>query len=73
MLLWLNEDFSQLVVWCHALVTCLQQGELNGTILLDLLDDATPENKDEYTVSLSNMQTFGTFSHVRLIEVLEEV
>ncbi|XP_075895105.1 adhesion G-protein coupled receptor V1 isoform X2 [Nelusetta ayraudi] len=35
------------------------EGELNSTIVLHLLDDATPENKDEYTVSLSNIQTFG--------------
>ncbi|XP_040011455.1 adhesion G-protein coupled receptor V1 [Xiphias gladius] len=33
--------------------------ELNDTIVLQLLDDATPENKDEYKVSLSNIQTFG--------------
>ncbi|XP_056276017.1 adhesion G-protein coupled receptor V1 [Pseudoliparis swirei] len=35
------------------------EGELNNTIVLQLLDDATPENKDEYKVSLSNTQTFG--------------
>ncbi|XP_075960449.1 adhesion G-protein coupled receptor V1 [Anarhichas minor] len=35
------------------------EGELNDTIVLQLLDDATPENKDEYKVSLSNIQTFG--------------
>uniref|UniRef100_A0A668RW45 Adhesion G-protein coupled receptor V1 n=1 Tax=Oreochromis aureus TaxID=47969 RepID=A0A668RW45_OREAU len=35
------------------------KGELNDTIVLQLLDDATPENKDEYRVSLSNIQTFG--------------
>ncbi|XP_056232770.1 adhesion G-protein coupled receptor V1 isoform X2 [Seriola aureovittata] len=33
--------------------------ELNDTIVLKLLDDATPEDKDEYKVSLSNIQTFG--------------
>ncbi|XP_040899032.1 adhesion G-protein coupled receptor V1 [Toxotes jaculatrix] len=33
--------------------------ELNATIVLQLLDDATPEDKDEYKVSLSNIQTFG--------------
>ncbi|XP_075324846.1 adhesion G-protein coupled receptor V1 [Odontesthes bonariensis] len=33
--------------------------ELNDTIVLQLLDDATPEDKDEYRVSLSNIQTFG--------------
>ncbi|KAG7243926.1 hypothetical protein INR49_006081 [Caranx melampygus] len=33
--------------------------ELNDTIILKLLDDATPEDKDEYKVSLSNIQTFG--------------
>ncbi|XP_059193370.1 adhesion G-protein coupled receptor V1 [Centropristis striata] len=35
------------------------EGELNDTIALQLLDDATPEDKDEYKVSLSNIQTFG--------------
>uniref|UniRef100_UPI0037E7935A adhesion G-protein coupled receptor V1 n=1 Tax=Semicossyphus pulcher TaxID=241346 RepID=UPI0037E7935A len=35
------------------------EGELNNTIVLQLLDDATPEDKDEYKVSLSNIQTFG--------------
>lgn len=63
----LNEDFRQVVICCHALVTCLFQGELNSTIVLHLLDDATPENKDEYTVSLSNIQTFGTFPHIPLM------
>ena len=38
---------------------CLLQGELNDTIVLQLLDDATPEDKYEYKVSLSNIQTFG--------------
>uniref|UniRef100_A0A3B4V3U8 Adhesion G-protein coupled receptor V1 n=1 Tax=Seriola dumerili TaxID=41447 RepID=A0A3B4V3U8_SERDU len=33
--------------------------ELNDTIVLELLDDATPEDKDEYKVSLSSIQTFG--------------
>ncbi|XP_070760191.1 adhesion G-protein coupled receptor V1 [Enoplosus armatus] len=33
--------------------------ELNDTIVLQLLDDATPEDKDEYKVSLSNIQTSG--------------
>ncbi len=41
---------------------CLLQGELNDTIVLQLLDDATPEDKDEYKVSLSNIQTFGNAS-----------
>ncbi|XP_070820196.1 adhesion G-protein coupled receptor V1 isoform X2 [Chaetodon trifascialis] len=35
------------------------EGELNDTIVLQLLDDATPEDKDEYKVLLSNIQTFG--------------
>ncbi|XP_037536594.1 adhesion G-protein coupled receptor V1 [Nematolebias whitei] len=35
------------------------EGQQNKTILLQLLDDATPENKDEYRVLLSNIQTFG--------------
>ncbi|KAI9527782.1 Adhesion G-protein coupled receptor V1 [Dissostichus eleginoides] len=35
------------------------EGELNNTIVLQLLDDATPEDKDEYKVVLSNIQTFG--------------
>ncbi|KAE8292326.1 hypothetical protein D5F01_LYC09693 [Larimichthys crocea] len=35
------------------------KGELNDTIVLQLHDDATPEDKDEYKVSLSNIKTFG--------------
>ncbi|XP_062310079.1 adhesion G-protein coupled receptor V1 [Osmerus eperlanus] len=35
------------------------QGKLNDSIVLQLLDDATPENKDEYRVVLSNIRTFG--------------
>ncbi|XP_065821533.1 adhesion G-protein coupled receptor V1 [Labrus bergylta] len=35
------------------------EGELNDTIVLQLLDDVTPEDKDEYKMSLSNIQTFG--------------
>ncbi|XP_044053980.1 adhesion G-protein coupled receptor V1 isoform X2 [Siniperca chuatsi] len=35
------------------------EGELNDTIVLQLLDDATPEDEDEYKVSLSNIHTFG--------------
>ncbi|XP_017272706.1 adhesion G-protein coupled receptor V1 [Kryptolebias marmoratus] len=35
------------------------EGQLNKTIVLQLLDDATPEDKDEYRVVLSNIQTFG--------------
>uniref|UniRef100_A0A4W6G876 Adhesion G-protein coupled receptor V1 n=1 Tax=Lates calcarifer TaxID=8187 RepID=A0A4W6G876_LATCA len=35
------------------------EGQLNDTIVLQLLNDATPEDKDEYKVSLSNIQTFG--------------
>ncbi|XP_056157733.1 adhesion G-protein coupled receptor V1 isoform X2 [Lampris incognitus] len=35
------------------------QGELNDTIVLQLLEDATPEDKDEYKVVLSNLRTFG--------------
>ncbi|XP_067377863.1 adhesion G-protein coupled receptor V1 isoform X2 [Channa argus] len=35
------------------------EGELNDAIVLQLLDDATPENNDEYKVSLFNIQTFG--------------
>lgn len=38
---------------------CPLQGELNDTIVLQLLDDVTPEDKDEYKVILSNVQTFG--------------
>lgn len=40
----------------------LLQGKLNDTIVLQLLDDATPEDKNEYKVSLSNIQTFGNKS-----------
>ncbi|KAM7391822.1 hypothetical protein PAMP_022479 [Pampus punctatissimus] len=35
------------------------EGKLNDTIDIQLLDDATPEDKDEYKVSLSNILTFG--------------
>uniref|UniRef100_A0AAV2MS74 Staphylococcus aureus surface protein A n=1 Tax=Knipowitschia caucasica TaxID=637954 RepID=A0AAV2MS74_KNICA len=35
------------------------QGQLNTTIVVDLLDDAAPENKDEYTVVLSDINTYG--------------
>ncbi|XP_070689817.1 adhesion G-protein coupled receptor V1 [Pempheris klunzingeri] len=35
------------------------EGQLNATVVLQLLDDATPEDKDEYKVSLSNIRTFG--------------
>uniref|UniRef100_A0A3Q2PRU9 Adhesion G-protein coupled receptor V1 n=1 Tax=Fundulus heteroclitus TaxID=8078 RepID=A0A3Q2PRU9_FUNHE len=35
------------------------EGQLNYTIVLQLMDDATPENQDQYRVSLSNLQTFG--------------
>uniref|UniRef100_A0A672JI01 Adhesion G-protein coupled receptor V1 n=1 Tax=Salarias fasciatus TaxID=181472 RepID=A0A672JI01_SALFA len=35
------------------------EGDLNETIALQLLDDAAPEDKDEYKISLSNIQTFG--------------
>lgn len=38
---------------------CDSQGQLNDTIHLQLLDDATPEDKDEYRVSLSDIKTFG--------------
>lgn len=38
---------------------CDSQGQLNDTIHLQLLDDATPEDKDEYRVSLSDIRTFG--------------
>lgn len=43
----------------HIIGACVSQGELNDTIVLQLLDDATPENKEQYKVSLSNIQTFG--------------
>lgn len=46
---------------------CLLQGELNDTIVLQLLDDATPENKAEYTVSLSNIQTYGIVSALCIV------
>uniref|UniRef100_A0A3B5LIK0 Adhesion G-protein coupled receptor V1 n=1 Tax=Xiphophorus couchianus TaxID=32473 RepID=A0A3B5LIK0_9TELE len=35
------------------------EGQLNGTVVLQLMDDATPENQDQYRVSLSNLRTFG--------------
>ncbi|XP_076021271.1 adhesion G-protein coupled receptor V1 [Genypterus blacodes] len=33
--------------------------ELNDSIVLQLVDGATPEDNDEYTISLSNIKTFG--------------
>lgn len=47
----------------------LLQRELNGTIALQLLEDATPEDKDEYKVSLSNVQTFGNASALSIFVV----
>ncbi|XP_034025926.1 adhesion G-protein coupled receptor V1 isoform X1 [Thalassophryne amazonica] len=35
------------------------KGQLNGTIVLELLKDATPQDKDQYKVALYNIQTFG--------------
>ncbi|MEQ2255583.1 Adhesion G-protein coupled receptor V1, partial [Ilyodon furcidens] len=35
------------------------KGQLNDTIVLQLMDDATPENQDQYRVLLSNLKTFG--------------
>ncbi|XP_061753493.1 adhesion G-protein coupled receptor V1 [Nerophis ophidion] len=35
------------------------EGELTHTLVLQLVDDVTPEDKDEYVVSLTNIQTFG--------------
>ncbi|MED6250420.1 Adhesion G-protein coupled receptor V1 [Ataeniobius toweri] len=35
------------------------KGQLNDTIVLQLMDDATPENQDQYRVILSNLKTFG--------------
>lgn len=48
---------------------CPLQGELNDTIVLQLLDDAAPEDKDEYKVSLSNIQTFGNASALSVFVV----
>lgn len=35
------------------------QRVLNDTIVLQLLDDSTPEEREEYRVILSNIQTKG--------------
>lgn len=35
------------------------QGTLNATIVLQLLEDATPEENEEYRVVLSNIHTYG--------------
>ena len=43
----------------HSMPSDPTQGKLNDTVVLQLLDDATPENKDEYRVVLSNIRTFG--------------
>lgn len=48
---------------------CPLQGELNDTIVLQLHDDATPEDKDEYKVSLSNIKTFGNASALSVFVV----
>lgn len=53
---------SQIISSNYVFGMCLLQRELNDTIVLQLLDDATPENKAEYKVSLSNMQTYGNVS-----------
>lgn len=48
------------------------QGQLNETIVLQLLEDATPEDKDEYRVLLSNIKTFGK-KHFPLIDHYKRV
>ncbi|XP_062873808.1 adhesion G-protein coupled receptor V1 [Trichomycterus rosablanca] len=35
------------------------EGMLNDSLVLQLLDDSTPEEREEYKVSLSNIQTMG--------------
>ncbi|XP_030633613.1 adhesion G-protein coupled receptor V1 [Chanos chanos] len=35
------------------------EGMLNDTVVLQLLDDSTPEEREEYTVTLSNIRTEG--------------
>lgn len=45
----------------NRLIPCDSQGQLNHTIELQLLDDATPEDKDEYKVSLGDIKTLGNF------------
>lgn len=37
------------------------QGMLNNTIVLKLLEDTTPEEREEYRVILSNIQTKGIY------------
>ncbi|XP_051923302.1 adhesion G-protein coupled receptor V1 [Hippocampus zosterae] len=37
----------------------LNEGRLNDTIVVQLLDDVTPEDRAEYNVFLTNIQTFG--------------
>lgn len=44
---------------CLMFVVCLLQGELNKTVIIELLDDATPEDQAVYKVTLSNLKTFG--------------
>ncbi len=39
----------------------LFQGMLNNTIVLRLLEDTTPEEREEYRVILSNIETKGIY------------
>ncbi|XP_036383544.1 LOW QUALITY PROTEIN: adhesion G-protein coupled receptor V1 [Megalops cyprinoides] len=40
-------------------VLFFSEGSLNDTVVLQLLDDAAPEDKEEYRVTLSNIRTQG--------------
>ncbi len=45
----------------NVLPQLLFQGMLNNTIVLRLLEDTTPEEREEYRVILSNIQTKGIY------------
>lgn len=42
------------------------QRMLNDTIVLQLFDDGTPEDREEYRVILSNIQTKGKMLNYKL-------
>ncbi|KAF3695921.1 Monogenic audiogenic seizure susceptibility protein 1 -like protein [Channa argus] len=54
-----NDNVAGIVGFDQMSRSVIAREELNDAIVLQLLDDATPENNDEYKVSLFNIQTFG--------------
>lgn len=45
--------------WSLTVFVLPNQGMLNNTIVLQLLEDGAPEDKEEYRVTLSNIHTQG--------------